>query len=113
VVLAPAAGARHVLLHAGGPVLGLLKDSTYEEGAVPIPAGILLVAYTDGLTEACKATGSDWGEAGLLAAIGRGRARSAGALADHLLADVTRFMVDEPQLDDMTVLVARRLERPL
>jgi sigma-B regulation protein RsbU (phosphoserine phosphatase) len=113
VVLAPAAGARPVLLHAGGPVLGLLPDRTYEVGAVPFPAGSLLVAYTDGLTEACNATGSDWGEAGLLAAIGRGRARSAGALADHLLADVTRFMVDEPQLDDMTVLVARRLERPL
>lgn len=95
-------------LVTGGPVLGLLPDSTYEVGREQLGPGSVLVAYSDGLTEACNTSGSDWGEARLVSAIRRARTRSAGALADHLLGEVTRFTADGPQQDDMTLLVAQR-----
>jgi sigma-B regulation protein RsbU (phosphoserine phosphatase) len=98
-----------IQLRSGGPVLGLLPDCTYEVGRVRFDAGSVLVAYSDGLTEACDTTGSDWGEERLIAAMRSRRTHSAGGLADHLLAEVTRFMADGPQQDDMTLLVARRV----
>jgi sigma-B regulation protein RsbU (phosphoserine phosphatase) len=109
VVVDPDPDATPIPLRSGGPVLGLLPDCTYEVGRVRLAAGSVLVAYSDGLTEACNPSGADWGEDGLIAAIRTGLTRSAGRLADHLLAEVTRFMADGPQQDDMTLLVARRL----
>jgi sigma-B regulation protein RsbU (phosphoserine phosphatase) len=111
VLLGPAADSPAIKLQTGGTVLGLLPDATYEVGRVPLAAGSVLLAYSDGLTEACNTVGSDWGEGRLIAAIRGGRTCSAGALADHLLAEVTRFMSDGPQQDDMTLLVVRRMGR--
>ncbi len=107
VLLGPAADATPIRLQTGGTVLGLLPDATYDVGRVPLAAGSVLVTYSDGLTEACSTLGSDWGEGRLISAIRSGRTRSAGVLADHLLAEVTRFMADGPQQDDMTLLVVR------
>jgi sigma-B regulation protein RsbU (phosphoserine phosphatase) len=109
VLVDPAADAAPVRLDRGGPVLGLLPGCTYEVGRVQVSPGSVLVAYTDGLTEACSTTGADWGEDGLTSAIRSARTRSAGGLADHLLSEVTRFMAGGPQQDDMTLLVARRV----
>jgi sigma-B regulation protein RsbU (phosphoserine phosphatase) len=80
-------------------------------GRVRFDAGSVLVAYSDGLTEACDTTGSDWGEERLISAMRSKRTHSAAVLADHLLAEVIRFMADGPQQDDMTLLVARRARR--
>jgi serine phosphatase RsbU (regulator of sigma subunit) len=107
VLLGPAAGATPIQLQTGGTVLGLLPDATYEVGRVQLAAGSVLVAYSDGLTEACNTMGWDWGEGRLISAIRSGRTCSAGVLADHLLAEVSRFMADGPQQDDMTLLVVR------
>jgi sigma-B regulation protein RsbU (phosphoserine phosphatase) len=110
VLLGPAADATPIQLQTGGTVLGLLPDATYDVGRVQLAAGSVLVAYSDGLTEACNTMGSDWGEGRLMSAIRTARTCSAGGLADHLLAEVARFMADGPQQDDMTLLVVRRVE---
>lgn len=69
VLVDPAADTSPNRLLTGGPVLGLLPHSTYEVGRLHIGPGSVLVAYSDGLTEACSTSGSDWGEARLVAAI--------------------------------------------
>jgi sigma-B regulation protein RsbU (phosphoserine phosphatase) len=109
VLVNASAEAAPALLESSGPVLGLLSDATYEVGEVAFPAGSVMVAYTDGLTEACDASGSEWGQARLICRARTGRGLSADVLADQLLDDVTRFVADGPQHDDMTLLVARRL----
>jgi len=111
VMLGPAADATPIQLQTGGTVIGLLPDATYEVGRVQLAAGSVLVAYSDGLTEASNTTGSDWGEGRLISAIRNGRTCSASVLADRLLAEVTRFMADGPQQDDMTLLVVRSMGR--
>jgi sigma-B regulation protein RsbU (phosphoserine phosphatase) len=44
-----------------GPPLGLLADGTYEVGEVPFGPGDRLLLYTDGLSEAMRDDGSDFG----------------------------------------------------
>ena len=66
---------------------------------------------SDGLTEACNRTESDWGEERLISAMRSKRTQSAAVLADHLMAEVTRFVAGGPQQDDMTLLVAQRAQR--
>ena len=71
----------------------------------------MLVAYSDGLTEACDPTGADWGDERLISTARKMRSRRtqfAAVLADHLMAEVTRFVAGGPQQDDMTLLVACR-----
>jgi len=114
VVLDSAADTAPIQLRSGGPVLGLLPDCTYEVGRVRFDAGSVLVAYSDGLTEACDPTGSDWGDERLISTARKLRSRrtqSVAVLADHLMAEVTRFVAGGPQQDDMTLLVAQRARR--
>jgi serine phosphatase RsbU (regulator of sigma subunit) len=42
---------RTIFLEAGGPVIGMLRKSSYREGVVALSPGDLVVAYTDGLCE--------------------------------------------------------------
>lgn len=103
-------GAPPVPLTSGGPVLGLLPDCTYDVGRIPFAPGSVLVAYSDGVTEARDPEDVEWGEERLGAAVTSARGLPANALADRVLAAVTRFVANGPQLDDMTLFVARRME---
>jgi phosphoserine phosphatase RsbU/P len=70
------AGAR-ILLEAGGPVVGLLQDVRYEEQSLALEAGDLLLAYTDGISEAMTAEDEEWGEERILLAAESARHKSA------------------------------------
>ena len=63
-----------IWLEAGGAPVGLFPDSTYEEGAVQLNPGDLVVAYTDGVIEAVSPAGEAWGIDDL-----RGAAAESGA----------------------------------
>src|SRR5687768_14774512 len=56
------AGVEITELSVGGTVLGLFPDVEYEDGHVDVQAGDLLVAFTDGVTEARNAEGEEFGE---------------------------------------------------
>ncbi len=49
-------------LTAGGTVLGMFPEVDYEEAAVDLSPGDLLVAFTDGVTEALNPAGEEFGE---------------------------------------------------
>jgi sigma-B regulation protein RsbU (phosphoserine phosphatase) len=95
---------------AGGTVIGLLPDCTYQQAEVSLAAGDLLVIYTDGFSEAMNCSLEEWGEKRLIAA-----AREAGDLpAEAVIAGITRaadeFAAGAPQHDDMTLVVVRAVE---
>lgn len=48
-----------IWLETGGAPVGLFPDSTYEEGAVQLNPGDLLLAYTDGVSEAVNPAGEE------------------------------------------------------
>ena len=56
--LKAAEGGEVVRLEAGGMVIGLIEDCVYQQGTVTLAAGDVLVAYTDGVSEAAQVNDS-------------------------------------------------------
>jgi sigma-B regulation protein RsbU (phosphoserine phosphatase) len=103
-------GGHEVLrLDTGGPVIGLMEDCVYRQDSVTLAAGDILVAYTDGISEAMNAADEEWGEERLIDAVRSDGAASAGALIDQLMTSADRFVAGAPQHDDMTLLVVRAI----
>ena len=100
-------GADVVRLDIGGPVIGLIEDCVYQQGSVALTEGDVLVAYTDGISEAMNAVNEEWGEDRMMAAVGPNRAASAVTLIDMLMNAADAFVAGAPQHDDMTLLVVR------
>ncbi len=89
-----------------GRLLGLFPTPSFPEDEVVLEPGDLLVAYTDGITEA--RSGSDWfGEDRLRLAVGRHHGSStAAAAAQGILAEVMEFQGGNPR-DDIVVVAAQ------
>jgi sigma-B regulation protein RsbU (phosphoserine phosphatase) len=97
-------------LTAGGAVLGVFPDSSYEQGSTILAAGARLVLYTDGITEAqTKTSGIDeeFGEERLVDLSVTHRGCGAPVLEDRLRAAVTSFTGGRFQ-DDATLIVVSR-----
>jgi len=95
-------------LEAGGAPVGLLADSEYRAGSVRLEPGDLVVAFTDGLTEATNQHGQEWGVQGVLKAAARAGqfSRSAEALVDSIFNSLDHFS-DGRQTDDATLAIVR------
>jgi sigma-B regulation protein RsbU (phosphoserine phosphatase) len=94
-------------LCTGGLVIGALAAVGYEQDVVKLAQGDLLVAYTDGVTEAFDANGQEFGEDRLRLAIESAGEAPAAEVAEAIVAAVRQFSVDAPQHDDITLVVAR------
>jgi sigma-B regulation protein RsbU (phosphoserine phosphatase) len=93
-------------LECGGAPVGLFPDWDYEEGSAQLDPGDVVVACTDGVTEAVSPIGKDWGLNGLQRAV----ARHGGACAENLVDSVFHGMDEftrRKQADDATVMVLR------
>lgn len=94
-------------LDAGGMVLGLFPEVEYQEGHVDLGPGDLLVAFTDGVTEALNAAGEEFGEERLKELL----RETAGAAPDEIARELTerlhRWIGKAAQHDDMTVVLAK------
>ena len=75
-----------VRLDTGGPVIGLMEECVYQQASVTLAAGDVLVAYTDGISEAMNAADEEWGEERLMAAVRPHRRVPARMLIDRLMA---------------------------
>jgi phosphoserine phosphatase RsbU/P len=101
-------GGRDVLrLDTGGPVVGLMEDCVYQQGCITLAAGDVLVAYTDGISEAMNAADEEWGEERLMEAVHADGDANARGLIERLMISADRFVAGAPQHDDMTLLVVR------
>jgi serine phosphatase RsbU (regulator of sigma subunit) len=91
-----------------GMPLGILEDATWEPETVQLAPDDVLVLYTDGVTEAEDGRGNFFENQQLLQTVQASLSRSAPDIQEALLAEVHAFMGDEPQSDDITVMVLRR-----
>jgi serine phosphatase RsbU (regulator of sigma subunit) len=98
-------------LGCGGIPIGVLPDSDFDEGAVTLEPGDVLVVYTDGLTEACApgVGARQYGEKRLAAAVARYAHLPAAEIVREMQADVARFCGERPAGDDRSLLVLRRV----
>jgi serine phosphatase RsbU (regulator of sigma subunit) len=100
-------------LNEGGVPLGVLPDTRYPSAEAPLAPGDLVVAYSDGVTEA-EGPGGDgqpelFGEERLARVVIALRAEPAEAIVQGVLAEVRRFAAGRPQADDITLVVVRRI----
>src|SRR5204862_64173 len=78
-------------LETGGAPLGLFPDWPFEEGVVHLHPGGLVLAYTDGVSEAENASGEMWGVEDLLRAASANRARSADETVQGVMEALDDF----------------------
>jgi sigma-B regulation protein RsbU (phosphoserine phosphatase) len=88
--------------------LGILRDANWEEKAVQLSPGDMLVLYTDGLTEASSPREEFFGEERLLDLARSNLGHSAQEVQDALMEHVHQFVGDAPQFDDITLAVVVR-----
>lgn len=69
----------------------------------------VLVAYTDGITEAEDHQGQLWGEQGLEDLVGACSGATTKQIIRGILAELSAFPNNQPQRDDMTLVVVKVL----
>jgi phosphoserine phosphatase RsbU/P len=102
-------------LMPSGPAVGILSGIEWEIGQAQLEPEDVLVAYTDGVTEARDEGGGFYGEERLEEFVCR-EERTALDHAQLLQRDVARFAGSADQSDDITLLTLKRLssaEAPL
>jgi len=94
-------------LSTGGTVLGLFDNCKYESQVVDVAPGSLLIAYSDGLTEAENPDAEEFEEQRVLDVALRMDQAPARAVLKNLLEAVNQWTGPAEQSDDITVIVAR------
>ena len=87
-----------------GPVVGIMDDAAFAMDRLTFRAGTVLLAYTDGVTEAFSADGMAFSDKRLLKIVTNVRERSVKEITEALLTEISFFCVGAPQADDITVL---------
>jgi len=96
-------------LEPGGPPVGLLPGSSYEQGSVPLEPGDLVVLFTDGISESMNSSNEEWGEERLIDLAKTCADLSALEAMNRIMAAAQTFATGAPQYDDMTVVILRVL----
>jgi sigma-B regulation protein RsbU (phosphoserine phosphatase) len=68
-----------------------------------------LVLYTDGVTEAMNSSSEEYGERRFRQAMVSQSDQNATGFLGGIVADVEKFVSGEPQSDDLTIVVLKRL----
>jgi phosphoserine phosphatase RsbU/P len=94
-------------LEAGGPVVGLLEFAPYEQEAVQLQSGDIVVVFSDGVSEALDRAGEEFGDSRLQAVIEGCQDQPPGVIVEQVIAAVQEFSTGAPQSDDITAMAIR------
>src|SRR5580704_18067789 len=93
-------------LEAGGTVVGLFDNITYDEGAVEMHLGEIFLAYSDGVTEPENEFG-EFGEERLIDLVSENRRLPLVQISQTVTSAVDDWIGDNEQPDDITLVLAR------
>ncbi|MGH9788456.1 MAG: SpoIIE family protein phosphatase [Candidatus Acidiferrales bacterium] len=93
-----------VPLEAGGVPIGIFPDTAFEQRVVTLQPGDVLVLYTDGIREAMREDGEEFGESRLVECVTDGRECSAAELGERIESALRGFLLT----DDRTLVVVKR-----
>ncbi len=94
-------------LESTGTVLGLTTRSTFREKTISLEPGDVIVAFTDGITEAADPHGHEFREEGVLRILEQHPRAGAVELSGRILEAVDSFRTRSASTDDRTVAVVR------
>ena len=92
-----------------GMPLGISEEITLDARSVTIPPGGLAVVFSDGLSEAPDVNGNQFGTNHLIEELPAISHLSAEQICTQLWERVQEFSADQPQSDDFTVVVIKRV----
>ncbi len=93
-------------LEAGGTVVGLFDNMSYDEGSVQLHPGEIFVAYSDGVTEPENDFG-EFGEHRLIELVRSNRHLPLPQISQIVTMAVDDWIGDNEQPDDVTLVLAR------
>jgi sigma-B regulation protein RsbU (phosphoserine phosphatase) len=93
-------------LEAGGTVIGLFDNMSYEEGSVEMKPGEIFLAYSDGVTEPENDFG-EFGEQRLIDLVSDNRSLPLPQISQLVTTAVENWIGDNEQPDDVTLVLAR------
>jgi phosphoserine phosphatase RsbU/P len=105
VLVSPSSAARR--LEKGGMVLGLFEQAGFEQETIALSPGDVIVAFSDGVTEALNEAGEEYMDDRLLACIDRYKAKPPQDILAAVMADVRAFAGEAMPNDDVTIVMVR------
>ena len=103
------AGAVEKLTRTGLP-LGIFPGRTWEQRAIQLSVGDVLVLYTDGVTEAQDLHDTFFGEERLLDVLRAHLDKTALEIQSALMREIRSFSGGAPQYDDIALMIVVRKE---
>ncbi len=97
------------MLESAGMPLGMFDSAEYHAKSVDLKKDDVLILYTDGVTEAMNRSLIEYGEERFEKCLRKHIHLPVQELKANVVADVQRFTAGEPQSDDLTLLVVKRL----
>jgi sigma-B regulation protein RsbU (phosphoserine phosphatase) len=107
VVLEPGADTPR-RLSPSGPAVGLSAGLAFRVDSTVLAPGATLLAFTDGVTDACDAESRMFGEARLLGLLDARPESTAAATLDRIESALADHVQGGPRFDDITLLAVRR-----
>jgi serine phosphatase RsbU (regulator of sigma subunit) len=94
-------------LRAQAVPIGIYAEAQFEATRFQLEDDDILVAYTDGITEAANSSGELWGVERLESLLMSCSRMSQNEVVERILAEVSNFANGEPQRDDVTLVVMK------
>jgi sigma-B regulation protein RsbU (phosphoserine phosphatase) len=98
-------------LSIGGLIIGVFAGARFESGRAQLRPGQVLVAYTDGVTEAENTNAEMFDEERLVALVRQHANDEAEVLNSHIQKAIVEFSLGTSQHDDITVFVVKVADR--
>ena len=92
-----------------GFCLGMFPGATYELGKMTLNPGDVAVLFTDGITEGRNKKNQEFGEERLITLLKKNAKQDASKIVEKINQEVSAFTSGTPQMDDMTLIVIKRL----
>ena len=106
-VVIGADGSLKSMLEPTAPAVGMFPGVVFGVKSVDLESGDILVAYTDGVTEAKNVNGDFYSDERLFDLV-QAPAASAQEMLDRVIGDVREFIGEAKQFDDITMFVLRK-----
>jgi len=94
-------------LTVGGTVVGMFPETDYEEATVDLSPGDVLLAFTDGVPEAHNPENEEFGDERLQAVLRQTAHLAADEISARIAAEMTNWIRDAEQYDDLTFIVMK------
>jgi sigma-B regulation protein RsbU (phosphoserine phosphatase) len=97
-------------LESSGLCLGMFPDVEYKAQSVSLAPGDIAILFTDGITESRNKENKEFEEEKLIRFLKKHSKVSAQELMDKIYTDVSAFTSGVEQMDDMTLVVIKRIQ---